>query len=451
MVSKRQSRVLSAYRVQSVAAILITSLGFAGCGGSFNGGSSQGIDFSVSAMPGAQTIVAGQGASFAVTINPAALIGSVNLTTSALPAGVTAVFSRDLDPLKGQRMLNISTSQSTPAGSMTVTVMASDSMRTRTTSFNLTIAPAADFSMAVNPSLQRVKPSMSAIYAVQIAFSNATAGPVTLSASGLPSGATASFDPPTLTSSGTSNLTITAGPDTVAAIRGVNVVASDNSGTITVPITLVISPADFSLSLLEGPSAIEAGGTFAAQIAVGGLFGAIPGTVNLSATGLPAGVTVNFNPSTITGSGNSTMLISSSPTTVTGNYTFTVEGQDASGKNIASIPLTVLSGTPGADLFLGVAPLSETISAGDTATFEIFVSNASGPESATVSASADKSDVQASVLPVGNQPGQYVLIVTTQNPGTNPRLATITVSATSANSTQSIPVQVMINAGPPAS
>ncbi|HET9741477.1 MAG TPA: hypothetical protein VFQ00_01900 [Terriglobales bacterium] len=451
MVSKRQSQLPSKYQVQSVAVILITSLTLIGCGANFNGGSSPDIDFSLSVSPGAQTIVAGHGAGFAVTVNPPAMLGAVSLNTSALPAGVTAAFSRDLDPITGQRTLNIFTSQSTPAGSSTITVFASDTNKTRRASVSLTITPAADFSMAVNPSLQTIKPSMSATYAVSVAFRSGAAGPVTFSTSGLPSTATAKFDPPTLTSSGTTNLTLTAGPEIVAKLVPVNVIASDNSGTITVPITLVISPADFSLSLLQGPFAIQAGGTFAAQVGVQGLFDATPGTVTLSATGLPAGVGVSFQLSTITGSGNVTMLISASPSTVTANYTFAIKGQDASGKNIESLPLTVLSGMPGADLFLGVSTLTETISAGETATFEIFVSNANGPQAATMSASPDKSDVQASVVPVENQTGVYQLIVTTGNPQTTPGVATITVSATDTNSTQSIPVQVTIEAGPPSS
>jgi len=48
------------------------------------------------------------------------------------------------------------------------------------------------------------------------------------------------------------------------------------------------------------------------------------GTVTLSATDLPAGVTVTFDPASVSGSGNSTMTVAASDAAKSG--TFTVVG-----------------------------------------------------------------------------------------------------------------------------
>jgi beta-glucosidase len=74
------------------------------------------------------------------------------------------------------------------------------------------IAPAtstSDFSISATPSLETVGAGSNAIYTVNLTASNGFTGTVAWSASGLPSGATASFSPTSTAGSGNSVLTIT--------------------------------------------------------------------------------------------------------------------------------------------------------------------------------------------------------------------------------------------------
>src|SRR5262249_32317131 len=147
-------------------------------------------------------------------------------------------------------------------------------------------------------------------------------GPVNLSVVGLPPGATASFDHNPVTASGTYTLTVTAGPEIITAIAPMDVIGSDSAGTIKVSIAFSIIPADFSLTHAVGLVEVNAGGTVTGQILVVGLF-ATPGTVNLSASGLPAGITATFNPSTVVGAGSSTITIATDTSVAPGDFNLT--------------------------------------------------------------------------------------------------------------------------------
>jgi len=73
------------------------------------------------------------------------------------------------------------------------------------------------------------------------------------------------------------------------------------------------------------------------------------GTVSLSATGLPAGATANFNPPSVSASGSSTLTISTTRATPVGAYTVWVTGTSSINSESASTSLQV-NGTPQATL-----------------------------------------------------------------------------------------------------
>ena len=76
---------------------------------------------------------------------------------------------------------------------------------------------------------------------VSTATTNGSAQSVSLSASGLPSGATASFNPATVTSGGSSTLTISTSASTPPGTYPVTVTGSAASGTRTATYTLTVT------------------------------------------------------------------------------------------------------------------------------------------------------------------------------------------------------------------
>src|SRR5689334_21382919 len=66
--------------------------------------------------------------------------------------------------------------------------------------------------------------------------------------------------------------------------------------------------------------------------------------VKLTATGQPAGVTVTFSPTSITGTGTSTRTLKVAASTVAGTYPITVKGTAGSTTETTTVSLVVSGG-----------------------------------------------------------------------------------------------------------
>ncbi|SCG77493.1 griselysin. Metallo peptidase. MEROPS family M04 [Micromonospora echinaurantiaca] len=93
-----------------------------------------------------------------------------------------------------------------------------------------TCSTGSDFGVTLSPTAGAVDPGGSVATTVATTTTSGSAQPVTLSATGLPSGATASFSPATVTSGGSSTLTITT---TAATPPGVYTVRVNGAGSVT--------------------------------------------------------------------------------------------------------------------------------------------------------------------------------------------------------------------------
>jgi uncharacterized membrane protein len=92
----------------------------------------------------------------------------------------------------------------------------------------------ADFSLSLTPASIRIraKGSNTAQYTTTLAPQGGYAGTVSLSVSGLPSQATASFSPATITRSGTSALAITVNKKTPRGTYTLSIVGTDSAGNL---------------------------------------------------------------------------------------------------------------------------------------------------------------------------------------------------------------------------
>lgn len=76
----------------------------------------------ISINPVAQSLTAGAGTSYALTLFPFGTSGNANLVVSGLPVGGTSNFSSSTVSVSGTSMLNVSTSASTAAGEYTLAI-----------------------------------------------------------------------------------------------------------------------------------------------------------------------------------------------------------------------------------------------------------------------------------------------------------------------------------------
>jgi hypothetical protein len=101
--------------------------------------------------------------------------------------------------------------------------------------------PTPDFSVAASPSSQSVTAGNSTTYTVTTTALNGFAGSVSLSASGLPSGATGTFAPTSISGGGSSILTVATGSATPAGSPTITITASSGSLTHSATVTLSVT------------------------------------------------------------------------------------------------------------------------------------------------------------------------------------------------------------------
>jgi regulation of enolase protein 1 (concanavalin A-like superfamily) len=200
-------------------------------------------------------------------------------------------------------------------------------------------------------------------------FTNYQGSAVSFSVSGLPPGATATFNPPSLNTNGATTLTITTttstpggnyplvikGRGSFKAITGATFFLT-NFDTMTLNIASV---ANFFVAANPDSQSIVAGAAtnFSATVTpLNNFFG----DVTLSVGGLPANASANFNPAVIIGaSGTSTLTVTTSNNTPANVYALTIIGTDTNGNTAAapvSLSVAPAPGTlppPWADLDLG--------------------------------------------------------------------------------------------------
>lgn len=366
-------------------------------------------DFALSASPATATVVQGKSTTYAVSIAPQnGFTGSVSLSASGLPAGAQATFAPN--PTSATSTMTVTTSATTPAATSTVTIRGTSGGLSHTTTVQLTVQAAPNFSLSATPSTATVTQGAPAVYTVAIAGSNGFNGSVTLTATGLPAGAAATFSPNPATTSST--MTVTTSASTPAGTSTVTISGTSGALTHTTTVQLTVqqpaSVADFGLSASPTSLRIDLGdsGTSAITVVPSGGFS---GAVTFSATGLPSGVSPSFNPNPSTGS--TTLTLTTSVMAHLGTYTVTIVG--TSGTLTHSTALTLVISY---NFALSASPASQTVAPGAATSYTIAITRYGGflgPLNLT--ASGLPAGATASYAPNATTGNSSVLTVTTSS------------------------------------
>jgi uncharacterized membrane protein len=296
-------------------------------------------DFSVTATPVSATAVAGNAATYTVTVTPSnGFTGKVTLSTSALQGGVSASFNPASVTGSGNSTLTLTTLTTTPAGGYPVTITGTSGTLTHSTSVTLVVA---DYSISATPSSRSVVQGSSTTYTVNVTALNGFTGTVSFSASSQPNGPSATFSPPSVNGSGSSTMTVNTLASTLPGSYVLTVTGTSGALQHTVSVTLVVNApptGDFSLSVTPGSRRVGAGTstTFTVSIARTGGF---TGAVSFAVSG-PAGATGAFSPNPATGN-SSTLTLATSNTIHAGNYLVTITGQNGTLTHSATVMLRV--------------------------------------------------------------------------------------------------------------
>jgi len=104
-----------------------------------------------------------------------------------------------------------------------------------------TITVNSDFAISAAPASRTISPGGGTSYAVTVTPATGFAGTVSFSATGLPSGASASFNPAAVNSSGSTTMTVTAGASVQAGSYRLTVTGTSGSLVHSVNVALVVS------------------------------------------------------------------------------------------------------------------------------------------------------------------------------------------------------------------
>lgn len=206
--------------------------------------------FTLSASPGSVTITqGGAGGNSTITITDQnGFSGSVSLTTSALPSGVTAVFNPN--PATTTSTVTFTASATATTGTSPITITGTSGSLQATTSISLTVNTSggtANFTISASPSSVTVQEGSNAPSTITITSQNGFNSATSLTATGLPTGVTAQFSPNPVTppANGAVNSTLTFTAASNATLGQATVTVTGTSGSLvhSTNITLTVTSA----------------------------------------------------------------------------------------------------------------------------------------------------------------------------------------------------------------
>jgi hypothetical protein len=285
-------------------------------------------DFTGIVSPFNSVLVPGHSASFTTTVQPLnGFTGDVVISVSNLPAGVSASYSpATVLGGSGSSTVTLTAASTVALGNYTLTLSGNSGSITHSTSVPLEVNDSiGDWTGYVSNSTQNIQPAGSATYKLVATAVGGFTGNISYTASGLPAGATATFNPPTITGgSGSTILTIqTSSTTPQPSISNIAVTGVNGILTHSVPVYLGVSASTGDFEGFLSPSSASvpsAGGTVTFTVTESPINGGA-GDITLSASGLPPGATPSFAPGTIPGSnGSSTLTVTVPSGTPTGTY-----------------------------------------------------------------------------------------------------------------------------------
>jgi hypothetical protein len=313
-----------------------TGIGSVNAANLVNNWPASGPNFSLSASPSSLTITQGTNATTTITVTPVnGFTGIVSLSVSGLPSGVAASFSPTSSA--STSVLTLTASGTAAIGTVSLSVTGTSSNLSRQTTITLSVNPTGNFTLSASPSSLSFIQGASGTSTVTVSPQAGFNASVSLTATGLPSGVTASFSP--ASTSSTSSLTLKASSTATTGTVTVTITGASGNLSNATTISLIITAApSYTLSASPSTLTISQGASGVSNVTVTPQ-GGFTGSVNLSSSGLSSGLTAAFNPTST--ASTSTLTLTASTTANTGTVTVTVTGKSGALTKTTTIIVTV--------------------------------------------------------------------------------------------------------------
>jgi len=283
-----------------------------------------------------------------------------------------------------------------------------------------------NFTLTPNVSSVSVAPGSSSSATLTITPQGGFSAPVTLSASGTPTGVSVQFSSSAATASAPVTATFTASTGAVAGSSTVTITGSGGGLTRSTPIALTVAAPGFTLTPGATSATVTAGSSTTVTVSAAPVAG-FKSAVALSVSGLPAGVTASFAPASIAaGNGSSTLTLKATAAVVGGASTLTLKGTGGGVTKTQTISLTVIVPT----FALTADSANATVTAGSPASVVLNATGMNGFKAAIAfSVTGLPTGVTAKFAPTS-----------IASPGTGSSTLTLTAAATAVGGTFSLTV-----------
>jgi len=303
------------------------------------------LPFTLTATPSSRTVASGESTTYTVSVSrTGGFSGPVQLSgPGGLPPGASATFSPTTITGDSTSTLTVTTSPSTPAVARNLTIFGTGGGVTRTASVGLVVDNARDFGLGVTPQATGVAAGDTATYTVTTTAINGFGGDVNLAVSGHPAGTTPSFSVNPIAGAGSSTLSI---PTTTATTPGDYLITvTGTSGGLSHSQTVILTISDFTLESTPSTQSVQAGGSASYTVDTAPVAG-FDDTINLSVTGVPAGVGADFDDPSVTPGSDTTLSVSIGGSAEPGSYPLTITGTSGELSHSETVTLNVMAPAP---------------------------------------------------------------------------------------------------------
>jgi len=398
-------------------------------------------DFLVSITPSQITIPNGGSGSVSVTISSVHGFKSpVSLTLQGLgfSQGITSAFTvNPVTPSAGgnaSSTLKIFVAEGQFPSINNLIVMAGGGGFTHAATFTLSVSA---FFISVFPQFLTLTPSQTTFSLVRVSGVNNFIGTVNLSTVGVPNGIIASVFPSTATlaqgnQSAFSTLTVQASATATPGNSVIFVIGNSTTSFAVGPVGLQIT--DYSVALGNPDVTVPVTGSAASAVFVSSLNG-FNGSIAISVSGVPAGVSVTATPNFLfLGAGSitsATLSIVTSAAARSGNYDLTITATTGSLTHTATLKLHVT------DFSATASPQTVNMSKRQTVNVTISIASLNGfsqPVTLTETTLGNTTGVTVTITPSTVAPAGGVVTATlTMTTTLKPSLGTFTVLVTASS------------------
>jgi hypothetical protein len=300
----------------------------------------QAPDFALSVAPPLQQVLQGGSTSFTATVTPQnGFTGTVTLSESGLPAGVTANFTVT-SLTSGDSTLNVTVGNSVTPGTYPFTITGTSGTLTHSANASLEVQAAGDYAVTVTPASRKIPQGAKTSWTATVTPQNGFTDPVTLSVSGLPAGVTAAFTVPTLTS-GNSTLNVAVDGSVAPGTYPFTITGTSGTRSHSANATLIVLvQGSYTVTITPASQTVTRNSSSTYTVAITPLKG-FHWTVDLTVQGTGGHITASLDPASVGPTGTSTLTVNVDGVAARGLHTLRVIGKSGQLSKVGKLALTV--------------------------------------------------------------------------------------------------------------